>query len=258
MPLIITDILIALLGLACGALVNYLADVLPVRRRFVHPFCTTCSQEMDWVNYLVLPRRCPHCDHSRAWRTWVVEVLAIGVTLWLWVTPPAKLGFIPGLILLVYFGLVVIVDIEHRLILHPVSIAGAVLALVIGIQLHGIVTTLLGGAAGFGLMWLFYFLGLQFTNLMLRLQGKPLEEGLGFGDVILSGVLGLLFGWPGVVFALFLGILIGAVIGLVYIVLMAITRRFQAFATMPYGPFLVASAVILLYFRDFVLGLINR
>jgi prepilin signal peptidase PulO-like enzyme (type II secretory pathway) len=162
------------------------------------------------------------------------------------------------LILLVYFGIVVIVDIEHRLILHPVSIVGAFLALVIGIQLHGIVATLLGGVAGFGLMWLFYFLGLQFTNLIFRLQGKPLEEGLGFGDVNLSGVLGLLFGWPGVIFALFLGILIGALVGLVYMALMAINRRFKTFATMPYGPFLVASAVILLYFRDFVLGLLPR
>ncbi len=258
MPSIFIDLLIALLGLACGALVNYLADVLPVRRRFVKPFCANCGEAIPWMNYLIWPRRCPQCASRRAWRSWAVEILAIGVTLWLWIATPARLGFIPGLILLVYFGLVVIVDIEHRLILHPVSIAGALLALVIGIQLHGIITTLLGGVAGFGLMWLFYFLGLQFTNLIFRLQGKPLEEGLGFGDVNLSGVLGLLFGWPGVVIALFLGILIGALIGLVYLVLMAITRRFKAFATMPYGPFLVASAVILLYFRDFVLGLLNR
>jgi prepilin signal peptidase PulO-like enzyme (type II secretory pathway) len=58
--------------------------------------------------------------------------------------------------------------------------------------------------------------------------------------------------------ALFLGVVFGAVIGLLYILLMAITKRFKAFATMPYGPFLVVSAVILIYFRDFVLGLINR
>jgi prepilin signal peptidase PulO-like enzyme (type II secretory pathway) len=176
----------------------------------------------------------------------------------LWINPPARLGFIPGLILLAYFGVVVIVDIEYRLILHPVSLVGALLALGIGARLHGIIPTLLGGLAGFGLMWLFYFLGLQFTNLIYRLQGKPIEEGLGFGDVNLSGVLGLLFGWPGVVLALFLGVFIGAVIGLIYIALMTLTRRFKAYATMPYGPFLVASAVILLYFRDFVFGLFSK
>ena len=187
-----------------------------------------------------------------------MEISAVVVTLWLWFAPPARLGFVPGLILLVYFGVVVIVDIEHRLILQPVSIVGGLLALAIGIQLRGILITLLGGVAGFGLMWLFYFLGLQFTNLIHRFQGKPLEEGLGFGDVTLSGVLGLLFGWPGVVGALFLGVLIGAAIGLLYLLGMAVTRRFKSFATMPYGPFLVASAVILLYFREFVLSLINR
>jgi prepilin signal peptidase PulO-like enzyme (type II secretory pathway) len=210
------------------------------------------------MNYLISPRRCPHCSHSRGRRAWVVEISAILITLWLWINPPARLGFIPGLILLAYFGVVVIVDIEYRLILHPVSLVGALLALGIGARLHGIIPTLLGGLAGFGLMWLFYFLGLQFTNLIYRLQGKPIEEGLGFGDVNLSGVLGLLFGWPGVVLALFLGVFIGAVIGLIYIALMTLTRRFKAYATMPYGPFLVASAVILLYFRDFVFGLFSK
>jgi prepilin signal peptidase PulO-like enzyme (type II secretory pathway) len=258
MPPIIIDLFIALLGFACGALVNYLSDVLPLRRQIVRPFCLHCGEKMTWINYLFWPRRCLKCDRRRAWRTWVVEVAAVIVTLWLWISPPARLGFVLGLILLVYFGVVVIIDIEYRLILQPVSIVGAILALVIGIQIRGVLVTLLGGFAGFGLMWLFYFLGLQFTNLIYRIQGKPLEEGLGFGDVTLSGVLGLLFGWPGVVVALFLGVLIGAAIGLLYLLLMAVTRRFKAFATMPYGPYLVASAVILLYFRDFVLGLMNR
>lgn len=257
MPPIIITFLIALLGFACGALVNYLSDVLPLRRQLVRPFCLHCGEKMSWINYLLWPRRCLQCARPRSWQIWVVEITAIVVTLWLWFAPPTRLGFVAGLILLVYFGVVVIVDIEHRLILHPVSIAGAVLALVIGIQLHGILKTLIGGVAGFGLMWLFYFLGLLFTNLINRLRGKPLEEGLGYGDVTLSGVLGLLFAWPGVVGALFLGVLIGAVIGLLYMLLMAVTRRFKAFATMPYGPFLVASAVILLYFPEFVLGLMT-
>jgi leader peptidase (prepilin peptidase)/N-methyltransferase len=258
MPPILSGIAVALLGFACGALVNYLSDVLPVRRRLAHPFCSNCGEALSWVNYLFWPRLCPHCAHRRTGRTWIVELTAVIVALWLWVAPPTRLGFLPGLVLLIYFGVVTVVDIEHRLILHTVSIAGALLALIIGIRLHGVGWTLLGGVAGFGLMWLFYFLGLQFTRLIYRLQGRPLEEGLGFGDVNLSGVLGLLFGWPGVIFALFLGVLIGALVGLLFMLVMAVTRRFKAFATMPYGPFLVASAVILLFFRDFVIGLINR
>jgi leader peptidase (prepilin peptidase) / N-methyltransferase len=254
----ITYILLTLLGFACGVLVNYLSDVLPVKRQLVHPFCQHCGQELSWVNYLFWPRRCSSCAHRRPWRVWVVEIAAVIITLCLWLWPPSRLGFIYGLVLMAYFGVVVIVDIEHRLILHSVSIAGAILALVIGIRLHGAIETLSGGILGFALMWLFYFLGLQFTNLIFRVQGKPLEEGLGFGDVSLSGVLGLLFGWKGIWIALFLGVLIGAIVGLVFMFLMAATHRYKSFATMPYGPFLVASAVILLYFRDFVVRLISR
>lgn len=255
MPPLIIDFLIALLGAACGVLLNYLADVLPTRRKLVHPFCRSCGKDLAWRDYLVWPRRCPNCAARRTTRTWIVIIVAAAATLWLWNAPPARLGFLPGLVLLIYFGLVVIIDVEHRLILHPVSLFGAVLALVIGIWLRGPLVTIEGGVAGFGLMGLFYFLGLQFTRLIYRMQGKSLDEGLGFGDVTLSGVLGLLFGWPAIVLALFLGVLIGAVTGLIYLLLMAVSRRFKAYATMPYGPFLVASAVILLYFRDFVLAL---
>ena len=258
MPPTITYILITLLGFTCGVLVNYLSDVLPVRRRLVHPFCQHCGQELSWGNYLFWPRRCGSCAHRRRWRTWVVEIAAVVITLCLWVWPPSRLGFIAGLALLVYFGVVVIVDIEHRLILNSVSVAGAMLAFIIGAHLHGALESLLGGIVGFASMWLFYFLGLQFTKLIFRLQGKPLEEGLGFGDVNLSGVIGLLFGWKGIWIALFLGVLIGAVVGLIFMLGMAVTRHYKAYSTMPYGPFLVAGAVILLYFRDFVVGLISR
>jgi leader peptidase (prepilin peptidase)/N-methyltransferase len=81
------------------------------------------------------------------------------VTPWLWLTAPEKLGFWPSLILLVYFGVVVVIDMRYRLILHPVSLVGAVLGLVVGIYLHGWQAALAGGALGFGVMFLLYKLG---------------------------------------------------------------------------------------------------
>ena len=67
-------------------------------------------------------------------------------------------GFIGSIIgawvLLLYFGVVTVIDLEQRLILHPVSLVGAVIGLVVGFWLHGWVDTLAGGAAGFLMMFL--------------------------------------------------------------------------------------------------------
>lgn len=192
-------------------------------------------------------------------RTWLVEIAAVIVTVWLWLSPSPVLGFLAGLILLIYFGVVVVIDLEHRLILHPVSMAGVVLGLSIGIWLHGLTDTLLGGLAGFGSMLSLYFLGDRFARLVARSRGEALaEEALGFGDVNLSGVLGLILGWPGIVLGLILAILAGGVISLGYLVGMLLTRRYRSFVAIPYGPFLVTGAVVLLYFRDFLLALLGR
>jgi prepilin signal peptidase PulO-like enzyme (type II secretory pathway) len=246
----IVTVLIALLGWVAGALVNYLADVLPLRRKLSAPFCLRCEEQLNFFNYLLWPRRCPSCGKNRGWRSWVVELTAISVALWLWATPTTRLGFFPGLLLLIYFGVVVVIDIEYRLILHPVSLVGGLLGFIYGVRLHGISMTLLGGAVGFGMMLLLYFGGTVFMRILAKRRGQELdEEALGFGDVNLSGILGLLLGWPGIIAGLTLTILFGGAVSLIFLLLAIIRKRYRAFTAIPYGPFLIAGAFFLLYLR---------
>jgi leader peptidase (prepilin peptidase)/N-methyltransferase len=186
----------------------------------------------------------------------------IGISIWLWSGPSQALGFLGGLTLMIYFGVVTIIDAEHRLILHPVSMFGAVLGTVIGIYLHGVYSTLLGGAAGFGFMLILYYLGIGYVWLLNRRKRKLAEErvedfqeeqgevgeGLGFGDVNLSGVIGLMLGWPGVIAGLVLGILLAGIASLGLIVIMLLGKRYRPNMALPYGPYLVTAAVVLLYF----------
>jgi leader peptidase (prepilin peptidase)/N-methyltransferase len=159
------------------------------------------------------------------------------------------MGYWLSFSLLLFFGVVVVVDIEHRLILHPVSIVGAFLCLGIGWSLHGLMPTLLGGVVGFTSMYVLHILGDLFAQWLARRRGETLNEvALGFGDVNLSGVLGLLLGWPGIVAGLVLAVLFGGLVSLGYIIWMLLTRQYRSFAALPYGPFLVASGLFLLFF----------
>lgn len=248
-------ILALLLGWASGVLLNYLADTLPLERRSAAPVCLKCGKPMDLKNYFLWPRKCASCSARRSWRTWIVEILAAGGGLWLWLAPPDRLGFVLGLALLMYCGLIVIIDVEHRLILHTVSLAGAIFGFGIGIWMHGVWEALLGGATGFGAMLLLYYAGKGILKIISKNMppsggSDEVKEALGFGDVILGGIIGLLLGYQMILTGLVVAVFIGCIYSFLYLFLLVITRHYKMLNMIPYGPFLVASAVILLYFPE--------
>ena len=165
------------------------------------------------------------------------------------------MGFWFSYFLLIYFGIVVVIDLEHHLIMHPTSIFGAILGLVIGIQLHGIADTILGGLAGFGAMLGLYILGALFARFVVRRSQSGFnDEALGFGDVILGGILGLILGWPAIIAGLFFSIILAGTISLVYLIISFLARKYKAFTFIPYGPFMIIGAAALIFFNQYFIN----
>ena len=105
-------------------------------------------------------------------------------------------------------------------------------------------------------MWVLYSLGNKLAQIMARRRGQSVDEvALGFGDVNLTGVLGLMLGWPVIILELFLGIFIGGIFSLIYLVIMLVARRYHLFTALPYGPYLVTGAILLLYFPGLISSL---
>ncbi len=267
-------ILPILAGGLAGSLINYLSDVLPVTRRFSQPTCMHCNTTFSTKDYLFLSK-CPSCEKHRNLRAWIVQILALAASLLIWFLPPrnfvdaipnSTLAFLAGLFLLTYFGVVFVIDLEHRLILHPVSIFGAFLGLGAGWLFNGLGPTLIGGLAGFGIMLVFYLFGTLFARARARKmqaagQEADDEEALGAGDVILAGVLGLILGWPLIWFGLLVGILLGGLITIPMLVIMVIARRYKQDAWMvfiPYGPFFLISATLIVYLPDLLSLLVPK
>jgi leader peptidase (prepilin peptidase)/N-methyltransferase len=71
---------------------------------------------------------------------------------------------------------------------------------------------------------------------------------LGFGDVNLAGVIGLMLGWPLIVFGLLFAILLGGAFSLLFVVFMMSRKKYEAFSAIPYAPFLVLSVIYVFYF----------
>ena len=264
-PMSLLIVLPVIAGLLAGWLVNYLADVLPRIRRFSPPTCLHCDAFLSPIQYLSMSK-CPTCGRHRSLRAWTVQILGLVLSLLLWFQPHPKLGYFFGLFVLVYFAVVFVIDLEHRLVLHPVSVFGAFLGLGVGWLLRGFGPTLLGGLAGFGIMLVFYLFGILFARIRarkMRAAGQETddEEALGAGDVILAGILGLILGWPLIWFGLLVGILLGGLISIPMLVIMVVARRYKQEAWMtfiPYGPFLLISAALIVYLPDLLSALVPK
>ncbi len=240
-------------GFLAGWLVNYLSDVLPTLRKLSRPVCNHCGATFGWQDYFFL-RACPGCKHTRSWRTAIVLLAALAVSAAIWLNAPPKLGYWVSLLLLTYFGVVLVIDLEHRLILHVVSFVGALIGLGVGIQSNGLLNTVIGGSVGLVIMLLFYLFGMLFARYRARKLGvDDDEEALGFGDVLLSAVIGLMLGWPQIYYALLIAILAGGLISFLLILILSALRRFQSMNIFTaYGPYLVLGAVLLIFFPQVV------
>ncbi|HFC08467.1 MAG TPA: hypothetical protein ENJ54_01240 [Chloroflexi bacterium] len=233
---------VVLLSLLAGGMVNYLADVLP--RNTARPVCFLCGEALPAAAYWRWWQPCLHCGRRR-WRHGVVLALAVAAGAALWLSPP-KWGFWAMWALVMYALIVIVMDVEHRLILHSVSGAGALLGLGLGVWRHGWLATLLGGAAGAGVMLALFFLGNAYALWKARRAGEPPPEepALGFGDVTLMGGLGLLLGWPGVWAGLTFAVLLGGAFSLLFLLYGLLRwRRWRLDAYIPYGPFLMLGAL---------------
>ena len=130
---------------------------------------------------------------------------------------------------------VLVIDLETRRVLNIMLLPAAIFAVAAGLWLgQPTLPSMLGGAVvGFGLFWCLYILG----------RVKYGRGALGFGDVKLVAVIGLMTGYPDVLNAL----IIGATLGGVAAVILLLTRRAGWKSTTAYAPYLAAGAMLALW-----------
>ena len=229
-----------LAGVLIGGVVNQLGSDLPARRSPTKPHCAYCGQERPWWQWLgvsaYLARRvgCPSCGAPVGLRRPLVEVglgLAFG---YLWVIIGPSVALVVYMLYSIIFALVLITDIERRLILNVVTYPAMALALGASFVVPGITwqSALVGGAVGL----LVFFL--------LAVVGNALygSGAMGGGDVKLAAFVGMITGFPLVIVAIVITILIGAGVSLALV----LSRLRSLNDYVPYGPFLVAGGIITL------------
>ncbi len=259
----------ALAGWLVGGVVNMLADDLPPigeedgLGRLRAPHCPRCGAARSWPRSLALVRLvtgrgCSECGQGEGWRPVLVEggfaLVFAALTVW---AQGSVVSFLVGAAVVTVYGLICVIDIEHRLILwRTVWISALVLVVVALVRPDfGWQKSLLGGVIGFVLVFGLFLLGQLYGRWVAGRRGEPLDEvAFGGGDVNLAALVGLTVGWPGVLVALFIGIAIGGVFAIGLIAVQLLRGRYDPHQPIAYGPFLASGALALFFFAPVIRG----
>jgi leader peptidase (prepilin peptidase)/N-methyltransferase len=235
-----------IIGWSVGVIINYLSDTLPSYRKLQYPECGNCRAKYSVLNIL-FGRKCDYCNTKRSLRFWsVLTLLVIASGYVLFVRGGNASSILIDIFVFSYLTLITVIDIEHHLVLNVTMIFGIVFMGATGLLIHGWKVSLLGGIIGFGFMLILYLLGQLYGRIISKKRAIEVDDILGFGDVCLCGVCGLLLGFPGVITCIFLAIILGGLWSIGAVLLAKV--RYESNPLMhyiAYAPFITLAAAIL-------------
>jgi len=225
-------------GITIGSFLNVCIFRIPRGESIVHPpsHCPSCNYQLKSLDlvpvfsFLFLRGKCKKCGIKISWRYPLIELLT-GIMFSLIVY---KYGFnLTSLFYSLFSAALIVVtfiDLEHFLIPNSVVLC----IIVLGLGFHIFVRPF----SLFNALLTFWGVGLFFVLLQILSRG-----GMGGGDVKLAAGLGLWLGWPDTALAVFLGSLLGSIVGITFLALGVKKRK----DPIPYGPYLVLGTLVVLF-----------
>jgi len=254
--LVFFSFFIFILGLSIGSFLNVCIYRLPRRQSLIHPpsHCPQCGNLIKWydniplLSYLLLKGRCRHCPSPISFRYPLVEALTGTFFLFSFFrhspasfTFPLFLSFLKDLVFISFLIPIFFIDLQHRIVPNPLSYGILISGLALSFLTGSFFSSLVGLAIGGGIFLTIRFLG----TFLLKV------ESMGMGDVKLAAGIGAFLGWSHVLVCFFLSFLLGAMVA-IFLLLTHLKRRKDRIA---FAPFLVAAALISLFWGSKLLSL---
>jgi leader peptidase (prepilin peptidase)/N-methyltransferase len=203
--------------------------------------CPHCSHRISAIenipvlSYCWLKGKCSQCKKSISLRYPAIELLsALSVALSFWhfgysFTAIAASFFILALITLTA------IDLDTHLLPDTITLPLLWLGLLFNLN-EGFVdinSAVIGAALGYLILWSVYWLFKLITK----------KEGMGYGDFKMLAAIGAWFGWQALPAVILLSSLAGSIAGLTMITFGKSHRNSQ----IPFGPFIAAAGIIMLF-----------
>ncbi len=242
------DVLMFLLGLCIGSFLNCFIYRLEKEESVAkgRSYCPHCKHSLAWfdlipvLSFLMLQGKCRYCRGKISIQYPIVEIVT-GLIFVLISNQHLIFNVqnVANLLFLCYIAssliIIFVYDLKHYLIPDSVLFPAIIIAF-----LYRIVVTL--SFSHWNLIGNFILAALIASGFFLVLFLISGGRAMGFGDVKLGILLGLVLGFPNILVALFLAFFLGAIIGVVLIA----THKKGIKSEVPFGPFLITGTLMAL------------
>ncbi len=210
--------------------------------------CPSCGHRLSAVeniplfSWLWLRGHCRHCRAPIAWRYPAVEMLAALLSGWVIWRLGSDINGVAALLLVWTMLALTFIDLDTLFLPDDLTLPLMWAGLLVNLSgtFVPLPDAVIGAAAGYLLLWLVYWAFRLATG----------KEGMGYGDFKLLAALGAWMGWMMLPLIVLLSSLIGAIFG----VLMIVLRGHQRDKPIPFGPFLALAGLVALLFGQNIMG----
>ena len=219
-------------------------------------YCLSCQKQIRWydniplISYIILMAKCRDCSAKIDFKYFLVELISGLNFLIIFYFFGISIESLLLIILSIFFLIIYFIDLKHFIIpnelTYPLIVLGFGKTFLTN-QNYFIfpdyLNSIIGGVAGYTIIWLIIFLYKKLKNI----------EGMGLGDAKLLAAMGFWFGWICLPFILFFSSLIALITNVPS--LLNKTKDLQT--KIPFGPYIILGCIIYLLLFEKIIKLLN-
>lgn len=235
---ILIVIFIGILGAILGSFYACMGYRIPNKISLTKPnsYCENCKKEIKWYmnipvfSYLFLHGKCAYCKSKIDSLSFIVEILTSFLFIVFYLKYGFTVTFFISLVLISVLGVTMASDFRYYYVSDRVVILGLIsLIILVYFEKDFMLYKIISGIVMFLLMFLIKIIGDKSFK----------RESLGGGDIKLLGIIGLALGF----YPTLISLIISCSMTLLYYFLSKQDEK-----EIPFGPFLLIGALLVLYF----------
>ncbi len=236
-----------ILGTLIGSFLNVVIDRIPRGEILTgRSHCESCNKTLRWIDLIPIisfalsKGKCRYCKSPLSYQYPLVEILTGLLFLYSALIFPIYL--LPFYFFFVsIFISIFITDLKYGIIPDKIIFPSLPITIIfIILSNQNLLIHILSGLLAFGFFYLLFLL--------------TKKRGMGFGDVKFALLIGLIFGFPGTIFVLYVAFLTGAVIGSILI----LWKKKKMKSSIPFGPFLALGCLVVMFFSNQILEIVEK
>ena len=247
-----------ILGCIWGSFSNVCIYRLPLNISVTkgRSYCLSCQKQINWfdniplVSFIVLMAKCRHCSTKIDFKYFLVELISGLNFLIIFYFFGISIESLLLIILSIFFLIIYFIDLKHFIIpnelTYPLIVLGFGKTFLTNQNYFifpDFLNSIIGGVAGYTIIWLIIFLYKKLKNI----------EGMGLGDAKLLSAIGFWFGWICLPFILFFS----SLIALITNVPSLLNKSKDLQTKIPFGPYIILGCIIYLLLFEKIIKLLN-